>query len=77
MIRKIFVGAAIAVCACVGGTAPAGAEPNPVGTAPNPFSALGCSCPEPTPAGSATDEIDRGMRDGLHAALPGLPAPAA
>ncbi|MGO8935975.1 MAG: hypothetical protein ACLQLO_02075 [Mycobacterium sp.] len=64
---KILVGAAIAVCVCVGAPAPAGAEPNP-------FSALSCSG-QPTPsAGSAGDEIDRGLRDGLRASPQGLSA---
>jgi hypothetical protein len=77
MVTKILVGAAIAVAAYVGGTATASGEPNPIGTGPNKFSALSCSCQETTPAGGLKEEIDRGMRDGLHAALRGLPAPAA
>jgi hypothetical protein len=76
MITKILVGAAIALFACVGGAAPASGEPNPVSTDPSPFSALSCNCQETTPAGSAREEIDRGIQDGLHASLRGLPAPA-
>ena len=77
MIMKMLVGAAMAVFAYVAGTATAGGEPNPVNTGPNPFSALSCSCHEATPFSSAREEIDRGIRDGLHASLPGQPAPAA
>jgi len=75
MIMKTLVGAAIALSAY--GTAPAGGEPNPVGTDPNPFSALSCSCQETTPAATAREEIDRGIRNGLRASLPGPPAAAA
>ena len=67
MIVKILVGAAIAACAYVGAPAPAGAEPNP-------FSALSCGCQQTPPAGGARNEVDRGLRDGLRAAPPGLPA---
>lgn len=67
MLVKILVGAAIAVCACVGAPAPAGAEPNP-------FGALNCGCHESNGAGSAEEEVDRGIRDGLRASPPGLPA---
>jgi hypothetical protein len=67
MIMKILVGGAIAGCACVGAPAPAGAEPNPFGT-------LSCGCDESTGAASAREEIDRGIRDGLRASPPGLPA---
>jgi hypothetical protein len=77
MITKILVGAAVALFVCVGGSTPASGEPNPVGADPSPFSALSCNCQEATPAaGSAREEIDRGIQDGLHASLRGLPAPA-
>ena len=76
MITKILIGAAIALSVCVGGAAPAGGEPNPVSTDPNPFSALSCNCQETTPGGSAREEIDRGIQNGLHALMRGLPAPA-
>ena len=76
MIMKILVGAAIALFA-YGGIAPAGGAPNPVSTDTNPFSALSCSCQKTTPSASAREEIDRGIRNGLHASLPRLPAPAA
>jgi hypothetical protein len=74
MVTKILVGAAIALTTYVGGTAPAHGEPNPLGTDPNPFSALSRNCQQTTPAGDAREEIDRGIRDGLHASLLGLPA---
>jgi len=76
MITKILIGAAIALSACVWGAAPASGEPNSVGTDPNPFSALSCNCRETTPGGSAREEIDRGIQNGLHASLRGLPASA-
>jgi hypothetical protein len=76
MITKIGVGAAIALSAYVGGTAPAGGEPNPAGNDPDLFSVLSCRCQESTPAGLAREEIDRGIRDGLHASPrgPGWPS---
>ena len=72
VITKILVSAAIALGSCVGGAAPASADPNPSGTDPNPFGALSCSCREETAlAGSpALREIERGIRAGL---VPGLP----
>lgn len=82
LITKIMVSAAIALGSCVGGAAPASADPNPSGTDPNPFGALSCSCGEETaPAGSpAPREIERGLRAGLAAGLrpptqPGQPQP--
>ena len=77
VIRKILVSAAIAVGSCVVGAAPATADPNAIGTNPNPFSGLSCNCRQTAPAGSpaATEEINRGIREGLAARLPGLPAP--
>jgi hypothetical protein len=78
VIAKILVTAAIAVGFGVVGAAPASADPNPAGTDPNPFGTLGCSCRDSAPAGSpqARDDIDRGIREGLTASLPGLPPPA-
>jgi hypothetical protein len=78
VITKMLVSAAIAVGSCVGGAAPASADPNPIGTDPNPFGALSCSCQETASAGSPglREEIDRGIRAGLSAQLPGPPAPA-
>ncbi len=76
VITKILVSAAIALGSYVGGAAPASADPNPIGTDPNPFGALSCSCRETAPAGSPAlrEEIDRGIRAGLSALLPGPPA---
>ena len=73
VITKILVSAAIALGAFVGAAAPASADPNPIGTKPNPFGGLSCSCQETAPPGSS--EIERGIREGLSAWLPGLPPP--
>jgi hypothetical protein len=69
LITKILVSAAIAVGSCVGGAAPASADANPIGTDPNPFGALGCSCQETAPPGSAAlrKEMEWGIREGLSA----------
>jgi hypothetical protein len=75
---KMLVGAAIALCFYIAGAAPAGADPNPVDTGPNPYGTLSCAaCRETTPADSPAlkAEIDRGLREGHSAWLPGLPAP--
>ena len=76
-ITKILVSAAIALAFCVGGTAPASADPNPIGNGTNPFGGLSCSCPDQPPAGrpDLTEDIDRGLREGHTTWLPGLPAP--
>lgn len=77
VITKILVSAAIALGFFVGGAAPASADTNAIGTDQNPFSGLTCNCRETAPAGSPalTDEINRGIREGRSAWLPGLPAP--
>jgi hypothetical protein len=69
MITKILVGAAIALSSYIGGAAPAAADANPIGTDPNPFGALGCSCRETAPPGSPAlrEEMERGIRAGLTA----------
>jgi len=74
----MLASAAIAVGLCVGGAAPAGADPNPIDAGPNPFGTLSCNCREAAPAGSPelTEEMDRGLQEGHSAWLPGLPAPA-
>lgn len=66
---KILVSAAIAV----GGAAPASADPKPIGSDPNPFAALSCSCRETASAGAEAlrEEIARGIRAGLAAWKPG------
>jgi hypothetical protein len=75
LMTKALVSTAIAFAACVGVAAPANADANSVGAAPNPFSTLSCNC-QHAPAGSPVprENIDRGIRDGLSAPLPGLPA---
>ena len=76
VITKILISAAIALGLWVAGATPASADPNPVGTDPNPFGGLSCSCRESAPASSPElrEEIERGIREGLSADLPGLPA---
>jgi hypothetical protein len=77
IIMKILV-SVIALWSYVGGAASASADPNPVNTGPNPYGTLSCDCRETTPADSPAlrAEIDRGLREGHSAWLPGLPAPA-
>jgi hypothetical protein len=69
MITKMLVSAAIALGFCVGGAALASAESDPVGTDPNAFAALSCSCREAAPPGSPalTEEMERGIWGGLSA----------
>jgi hypothetical protein len=78
MMKKALISVAIAVGFCVVGAAPASADSNPASTAPNPFSTLSCNCRESAPAGgpALSQNIDRGIRDGLSSSVPGLPAPA-
>ena len=78
VITKILVSAAIAVGSWVGAAAPASADPNAIGTDPNPFGGLSCSsCQETAPPGSPAlrEQIERGIREGHSAWLPGLPPP--
>jgi hypothetical protein len=77
-ITQILVGAAIALGAGLAAAAPAAADPNAITTDPNPYGTLGCNCRGTAPAGSAqlSEEINRGLREGLTASVPGLPAPA-
>jgi hypothetical protein len=83
-ITKILVGAAIAVGCFVGGAATVSADPDAFGNdpdaydaGPNPFSGFSCSCRETAPPDSLalSEEINRGIREGHSAWLPGLPAP--
>jgi hypothetical protein len=76
VIMTMLVGAAIGLGSGVVGAAPASAAPNTIGPNPNPYSTLSGGPRETAPAGSPalTAEIDRGLRDGLTARLPGLPA---
>jgi hypothetical protein len=75
VIKKILVGGAVALGLYVGGAAPASADPNSIGGAPNPFGGLSCSCRQTAPLGSPTsrEEIERGLREGLSAELSGPP----
>jgi hypothetical protein len=76
-ITKILASAAIVVGSLVGGAAQASADPNAFGADPNPFSGFSCSRQETAPADSParSAEINRGLREGHAAWLPGLPAP--
>jgi hypothetical protein len=76
MITKLLVSAAI-VLGFVGGAAPASADPSPSYTHPNPYGGFSCSCQETAPADSPalSEAINRGLREGHSARLPGLPAP--
>jgi hypothetical protein len=76
-ITKILVSAAIALCAIMWGAAPADADPNSVGTDPNPFSGLNCNCHETAPPGSPArrEEIERGLREGTAAWSPPAASP--
>ena len=69
VITKLLVSAAIALGSCVGLAAPASADTNPIGTDPNPFGALSCSCRETAAPGSPAlrEEMERGIRAGLSA----------
>jgi hypothetical protein len=76
-ITKILVSAAIVVGFLVGGVALASADPNAFGADPNPFSGFSSSRHETAPADSPalSEQINRGLREGHSAWLPGLPAP--
>ncbi|MBW0014236.1 hypothetical protein [Mycobacterium sp.] len=78
ILAEILVGAAIAAGAVINTAAPAAADPDAVSTEPNPYGTLGCNCPETAPAHSPqlSEEIRRGIREGLTVSVPGLPAPA-
>ncbi len=76
-ITRMLVSAAIALGSLVGGAAQASADPNVFGADPNPFSGFSCTCQKAAPADSPalSEEINRGLRVGHSAWLPGLPAP--
>lgn len=76
-LAKLLGGLAIATGCSVAVAAPAHADPDAVGADPNPFGTLRCACPEPASADSAerSNEINRGIREGLFAWVPGLPPP--
>jgi hypothetical protein len=69
---------AVALCSYIGGAPPVSADPNPTNTGPNPYGTLSCDCRETTPADSPAPkaEIDKGLREGHTAWVPGLPPPA-
>jgi hypothetical protein len=71
VITKILIGAAVALSAYLGGAAPVRADGNPIGSAPNPFGGLSCSCRETAPPGSPAlrEGVDRGIREGRTAWL--------
>ncbi len=77
-LAKMLGGFAIATGCCLAGAAPAHADPDAVGADPSPFATLRCGCPEAAPPGSAerSNEIARGIREGLSAWVPGLPPPS-
>lgn len=60
LLSKKLVSAAVALGVFVVASEPARADPNP-------FAALGCTCRETAPAGSADlqNEINQGIRQGL------------
>ena len=76
VITKMFVSGAIALGVWVGVAAPASGDANSVGANPDQFGALGCSCQQTaSPSGRAgTEEMKRGIREGLSAGL-GKPQP--
>ena len=78
LIAKTLIGAAGVVGFCLVGAAPAGADPDPSGTHPNPFGGLSCDCRETTPDNAALRdaEIHRGIQAGLSAPLRVLPQPS-
>jgi hypothetical protein len=75
VITRILVGGAVALGFYVGGAASASADPNSMGSAPNPFGGLTCSCRQTAPPGSpaAREEIERGLRESRSAWLSELP----
>ncbi len=76
-LAKMLGGFAIAAGCCVAGVAPAHADPDAEAAGPNPFGTLRCGCPQTESPVSAErrNEIDRGIREGLSARVPGLPPP--
>jgi hypothetical protein len=67
VITKILVGAAIVLGACVWRPPLAGADPNPIGTDPNPFSALTSQKTAPPGSPVLSQELHRGILAGLSA----------
>ena len=77
IITKILV-SVVALGSYMGGAPAVSADPNSVTTGPNPYGTLSCECRQTAPADSPAlrAEIDRGLREGHSALLPGLPPPA-
>jgi hypothetical protein len=77
-LAKMLGGFAIATSCCVAGAAPAPADPDAHGAEPNPYGTLRCGCPDAAGPDSAErrNEINRGIRQGLSAWVPGLPPPS-
>jgi hypothetical protein len=70
-LTKILVGAVV-VIGCVAGAAPAGADPAPSNTHPDPFAGITCSCGPavPTPGQGQSGQFNRGIWDGSHGVAP-------
>ena len=76
-LKRSLISAAIVLGSCVALAAPASATTGPATTDPNPFGGLTSNSRETAPPGSPAlkAEVDRGLREGHSAWLPGLPAP--
>jgi hypothetical protein len=76
LITTTLISAAIVIGFCVVGAAPGSADPDPIGTHPNPFSGLSCDCQETGPPDNPVlreQEIRRGIQAGLSAWLRVIP----
>jgi hypothetical protein len=74
VIMKMLVSSAIALGVWVGVAAPASGDANSVGANPNQFGALGCQHTASPSGRAGTEEMKRGIREGLSAGL-GKPQP--
>ena len=76
-LKRSLISAAIVLGSCVALAGPASATTGPDTTDPNPFGGLTSNSRETAPPGSPAlkAEVDRGLREGHSAWLPGLPAP--
>ncbi len=77
-LKRPLISVAIVLGCCVALAAPASATTGPSTTDPNPFGGLTSNSRETAAPGSSAlkAEVDRGLREGQSAWLPGLPAPA-
>lgn len=66
VMTKILIVVAVALGSSAGAAAPVGADPNPMGSAPNSFGGLSCSWRETAPRGSPVlrEEIEQRIREG-------------